>query len=64
MIAYTVSLVAKKKREVRPRFELGLLESEPNVITTYTIGPLHKVGEIVIQKGAKLPMWQTKIPNS
>eukprot|EP00985_Skeletonema_marinoi_P026857 scaffold21207_cov198-Skeletonema_marinoi.AAC.13 len=26
-------------KQVRPRIELGLLESEPNVITTYTIGP-------------------------
>ena len=40
----------KRKREVRPRFELGLLESEPNVITTYTIGPLHRWCEIVIQQ--------------
>ena len=37
----------KGKREVRPRFELGLLESEPNVITTYTIGPLLQCGDEV-----------------
>ena len=32
----------RQKSKVLPRFELGLEESEPSVITNYTIGPLNK----------------------
>ena len=30
-------------KKVPPRFELGLPESEPDVITTYTMGPMHEI---------------------
>ena len=34
------STKSKRNAQVLPRFELGLEESEPSVITDYTIGPL------------------------
>ena len=41
---------AKNHSQVLPRFELGLEESEPSVITNYTIGPVYFHGSKIRSK--------------